>query len=79
MHAKPRDGMLNLRKLRVSLTKRPREGISGFLGCQIHDQRSRLDMAGERAGARARGCERLTGGPWWVEALAREAHRSAVC
>jgi hypothetical protein len=79
MHAKPRDGGLNLRKLRVSLTKRPREGVSGFLGRQIHDQLPRLDMAGEHADARVRGRERLTGGSGWVEALTREAHGSAVC
>jgi hypothetical protein len=49
---KPRDDGLNLRKTRVSLTKRPCEGVRGFASRSISDQRLRLEITGERVGAR---------------------------
>jgi hypothetical protein len=36
------DGLISS-KPRVSLTKSPREGVSGFLGRQIRDQRLKTD------------------------------------
>jgi hypothetical protein len=41
-----------LKKPRVSLTKRPREGVSGHASRQIHDQRPGLDLAGGHVDAR---------------------------
>jgi hypothetical protein len=39
----------NSREPRVSFAKQQREGVSGFIGRWISDQRPRLEMAGERA------------------------------
>jgi hypothetical protein len=59
MRAKLRDDRLVFGKPRVSLAKRPHEGVSGLLNHQIHDQRPRLDPI---ASVCADGCARLTGG-----------------
>jgi hypothetical protein len=40
---KLRDDGLVFGKSRVSLANRSREGVSGFLRCQIHDQQPILD------------------------------------
>jgi hypothetical protein len=53
LRVKTRDGGFNLRKSRVSLTKRPREGVSSPASRQIHDQRPELDLAGGRRRADA--------------------------
>jgi hypothetical protein len=57
---KTRDGGLIPNKLRVSLTKLPREGVSVTLDRTILSGRPRLDLAVERAGADAQ--RALTGG-----------------
>jgi hypothetical protein len=62
---RPRDGGLNLRKSRVSLTKRPCEGVSGLASRQIHDQQPGSDLASGRADARTRAHERWAQGGSW--------------
>jgi hypothetical protein len=57
LRAKLRDDKLILRMPRVSLTKRPCEGVSGPVSRQISDERPRKDPAGARAW--------LTSGPGW--------------
>ena len=57
---KTRDNRLIANKPRVSLTKLPREGLSGTLDRTIPSERPKLDLAVERAGAGAR--RALTGG-----------------
>jgi hypothetical protein len=71
---KLRDGGLIPKKSRVSLTKRPREGVSGPVCYSIHDRRSELDLAGGCTDASARQV-----GSGRVEALTRRAHGSVVC
>jgi hypothetical protein len=58
MRAKLRDDGLVFGKPRVSLAKRSREGVSGLLSRQIHDQQLRLDLS---ASARGRASEAY----WW--------------
>jgi hypothetical protein len=71
---KLRDGGIIPRKPRVSLTKRPREGVSGPDSRSKHDRRSELYLAGGRTDTSARQV-----GSGRVEALTRRAHGSAVC
>jgi hypothetical protein len=59
LRAKTTDGGLFFEKLRVSLAKRPREGVSGLLNRQILDQRPRLDPS---TNARADARQAPTGG-----------------
>jgi hypothetical protein len=55
LRAKTRDGGLILNKLRVSLIKLPREGVSGESNRWIRNRRPRLDLR-PRARVRAGKC-----------------------
>jgi hypothetical protein len=59
LRAKPRDGVLILRKLTVFLTKLPHKGVSADLDRAITDQRLGLDSKQASAQRHERG---LTGG-----------------